>query len=62
MIIMTHDRSFYSLLQMEINRNGLSNKWVYKNMYIPEGTANYAQIPKLTILDEKIIYKKPRNS
>lgn len=53
MIIMTHDRSFYSLLQMEINRNGLSNKWVYKNMYIPEGTANYAQIPKLTILDEK---------
>ena len=53
MIVMTHDRSFYNLLKMEIARKCQNGKWVYKQMYIPEGTGEYANIPEPVLLDEK---------
>ena len=52
MIIMTHDRSFYKLLQMEIERVGLKSDWIYKQMFIPEEMEDYAIIPEPQMLDD----------
>lgn len=53
MIVMTHDRSFYRLLQMEIARNRQSGMWVYKEMYVPESCRNPSGIPEPMLLDVK---------
>lgn len=53
MIVMTHDRSFYNLLRMEIARKRQNGEWVYKQMYIPEGAGEYTAIPEPVLLDEK---------
>lgn len=48
-IVMTHDKAFYKLFQLEIDGANKRSEWTYKQMYIPVTGA----IPQPKILDEQ---------
>lgn len=50
-IVMTHDKAFYNIFQMEIERKKKASEWLYKQMFIPVNNVPNP-IPEPTIVDD----------
>lgn len=52
-IIMTHDRAFYNLFQMEIKNRNQSSDWLYKQMFIPDVEMMANPVPEPVVVDDR---------